>query len=56
MIVGVAYMYWREWRNPGALERGAMMITSSGNDEQGEGRADFASANRKDDEVLEIKW
>jgi amino acid transporter len=55
MITGLAYMYWREWRNPGALERGAMMITSSGNDEQAEGRADFASAKRKDDEVLEIK-
>jgi len=26
MIVGVAYMYWREWRNPGALQRGATMI------------------------------
>jgi amino acid transporter len=55
MIVGLGYMYWREWRNPGALERGAMMITSGGSDEQSEGRAVSASAGRKDHEVLEIK-
>jgi amino acid transporter len=27
LFAGFAYMQWREWRTPGALERGAMMIT-----------------------------
>jgi amino acid transporter len=26
LVVGFAYMQWREWRNPGALDRGAMML------------------------------
>jgi amino acid transporter len=30
MIVGLAYMYWREWRYPGALDRGAALITGEG--------------------------
>ena len=38
MIVGLAYMYWREWRYPGALDRGAALIT-------GEGRVESASAD-----------
>jgi hypothetical protein len=48
-------MYWREWRNPGALERGAMLITSGGSDEQGEGRVDSASADKKDYEILQTE-
>jgi amino acid transporter len=27
LVAGFAYMQWREWRNPGTLRRGAMMIT-----------------------------
>jgi amino acid transporter len=42
MIVGLAYMYWREWRNPGVLERGAAMIISGGSDERS---AEFVSAD-----------
>ena len=30
LIVGFAYMEWREWRNPGAMRRGAMMLIRSG--------------------------
>ncbi|MBV8808396.1 MAG: APC family permease, partial [Acidobacteriaceae bacterium] len=30
LVVGFAYMQWREWRNPGALHRGAMMLMRSG--------------------------
>jgi amino acid transporter len=30
LVAGFAYMQWREWRNPGTLRRGAMMITRSG--------------------------
>jgi L-asparagine transporter-like permease len=26
LVAGFAYMQWREWRNPGTLRRGAMMI------------------------------
>jgi amino acid transporter len=29
LVAGFAYMQWREWRNPGTLRRGAMMITCS---------------------------
>jgi amino acid transporter len=29
LSVGFAYMQWREWRNPGVLRRGAMMLISS---------------------------
>lgn len=31
LIAGFAYMEWREWRRPGTLERGAMMIIGNGN-------------------------
>ena len=30
LLVGFAYMQWRESRNPGALHRGAMMLTRGG--------------------------
>jgi amino acid transporter len=30
LVAGFAYMQWREWRNPGTLERGALMIVRSG--------------------------
>jgi amino acid transporter len=33
LAIGFGYMQWREWRNPGALRRGATLIT------QGEGEA-----------------
>jgi amino acid transporter len=36
MITGGAYMYWREWRNPGALDCGAIMIIRGSSDEQDE--------------------
>jgi amino acid transporter len=36
LIAGFAYMEWREWRNPGTLNRGAMMIIRSGNSGVGE--------------------
>ena len=29
LLIGIGYMLWREWRNPGALRRGAMMLTRS---------------------------
>jgi amino acid transporter len=40
LVFGFAYMQWREWRNPGALRRGAMMLTSIGS--AGEGEAELA--------------
>ena len=55
MVAGLAYMYWREWRNPGALERGAMLIVSGGSDEQGEGRVEPATADKKDYEILQTE-
>ncbi len=30
LMIGFAYMKWREWQNPGALRRGAMLLTQSG--------------------------
>jgi amino acid transporter len=33
LVVGFACMQWREWRNPGALQRGAMMLSSIGSAE-----------------------
>ena len=36
LILGFAYMQWREWRNPGALRRGAMMLIRSGSAGEGE--------------------
>jgi hypothetical protein len=29
LLIGIGYMQWREWRNPGALNRGATMLTRS---------------------------
>jgi amino acid transporter len=36
LIVGFAYMRWREWRNPGVLRRGGMMLIHSGAASEGE--------------------
>jgi hypothetical protein len=36
LLVGFAYMQWRESRNPGALGRGAMMLIRSGGTSEGE--------------------
>ncbi|MGB7464857.1 MAG: APC family permease [Candidatus Acidiferrum sp.] len=36
LLVGFAYMQWRESRNPGALSRGAMMLIRSGGTSEGE--------------------
>jgi amino acid transporter len=36
LVAGFAYMEWREWRNPGTLNRGAMMIIRSGSEGVGE--------------------
>jgi amino acid transporter len=36
LVVGFAYMEWREWRNPGTLNRGATMIIRIGSAGAGE--------------------
>jgi len=36
LLVGFVYMQWRESRNPGALRRGATMLTRSGDTAEGE--------------------
>jgi amino acid transporter len=36
LIIGFAYMEWREWRNPGALRRGAGILVCGSNPTQGE--------------------
>ena len=36
LLVGFAYMQWREWRNPGALQRGATMLIRAGSEAQDE--------------------
>jgi amino acid transporter len=36
VIVGFAYMQWREWRRPGTLQRGATMIIRVGRDGEGD--------------------
>jgi amino acid transporter len=40
LLVGFAYMQWREWRNPGALRRGALMLIRSGGSAEGESGCD----------------
>jgi amino acid transporter len=35
VMVGIAYMQWCEWRNPGTLRRGAQMIVLCGSAEEG---------------------
>jgi amino acid transporter len=54
IIVGFAYMQWREWRNPGTLHRGALMIIRSGSgvDDQAQ-KLKSAFANRKSHGILE---
>jgi amino acid transporter len=37
LVVGFAYMEWREWCNPGALRRGAMMLVCAASAGEGEG-------------------
>lgn len=37
LLAGFAYMQWRESRNPGALNRGGMMLTGSGEAKEGDG-------------------
>lgn len=41
VIVGFAYMQWREWRNPGTLHRGAMMIIRGEYAGEGEHKKDL---------------
>ena len=36
LAAGFAYMQWREWRNPGALRRGATMLVRSGSEDEAE--------------------
>jgi len=43
LISGFAYMEWREWRNPGTLNRGAMMLIRGGS--AGEGGKTRKAAN-----------
>jgi hypothetical protein len=33
LLIGVGYMQWREWRNPGVLLRGATMLIRRGTPE-----------------------
>jgi len=54
MFVGLAYMYWREWRNPGALERGARMIMSGQSDVR-ETATISSSPDRQNFEVLQTE-
>lgn len=54
LIAGFVYMQWREWRNPGTLQRGAMMIIRSGSAGGAEsGRLRSAIPDRKAREILE---
>jgi hypothetical protein len=36
LVVGFAYMQWREWRHPGVLGRGATMLVGSRSAAEGE--------------------
>ena len=36
LLIGFAYMQWRESRNPGALRRGAIMMVGSRSTAEGE--------------------
>ena len=36
LVLGLAYMQWREWRQPGILSRGAMMLTRSAGETEAE--------------------
>jgi amino acid transporter len=38
LLVGFVYMQWREWRNPGALHRSAIMLTSNESAEEREAK------------------
>ena len=54
LIAGFAYMEWREWRNPGTLNRGAMMIIGSGRAGAGESeRYESVVTEEEGCEVLE---
>ena len=54
LIAGFAYMEWREWRNPGTLSRGAMMIMGNGSVGAGEAESyEFVMTEEEDCEVLE---
>jgi len=44
-------MEWREWRNPGTLNRGAMMIIRSGRAGEGEERYECVSTEEEGCEV-----
>ena len=47
-------MEWREWRNPGTLSRGAMMIMGNGSVGAGEAESyEFVMTEEEDCEVLE---
>jgi amino acid transporter len=55
MIAGLAYMYWREWRNPGTLERGATMIIQGTSGETGTQELKSAKVDGNDLEMLEVE-
>src|SRR5580700_125812 len=46
LLIGFAYMQWRESRNPGALRRGAMLLIRSGGTTEGEVEPDESVALR----------
>ena len=52
LIAGFAYMQWREWRNPGTLYRGAMMIMRRGS--AGEGQTERLKFVITDSEACEV--
>jgi amino acid transporter len=56
LVAGFAYMHWREWRNPGTLHRGAMMIIRSGSAGEDEAESmESAHADRKGSEILQME-
>ena len=56
LIAGFAYMQWREWRSPGTLHRGAMMIIRSGNAGEAESeKLKLEPTNGESYEVLETQ-
>jgi len=54
LISGFAYMEWREWRNPGTLNRGAMMLIRGGSAGEGEEDAEGCESVLTEEEGCEV--
>jgi amino acid transporter len=54
LIAGFAYMEWREWRNPGTLNRGAMMLIRGGSAGEGEEDAEGCESVLTEEEGCEV--